>query len=56
MFVKEGDKVKKGSPLFILEAMKMEHLIRASNDHVVKKVAGKVGKFVQAATLVIELE
>lgn len=56
VFTKVGDKVKKGSPLFILEAMKMEHTIRASNDHVVKKVLSKVGAFVEAATTIIELE
>eukprot|EP01117_Protostelium_nocturnum_P012191 TRINITY_DN4479_c0_g1_i1.p1 TRINITY_DN4479_c0_g1~~TRINITY_DN4479_c0_g1_i1.p1 ORF type:complete len:714 (+),score=277.87 TRINITY_DN4479_c0_g1_i1:223-2142(+) len=36
--VKIGDKVKKGDPLMIMEAMKMEHTIRAPSDGVVESV------------------
>lgn len=34
----EGDEVKKGDPLLILEAMKMENLIQASSDGTVKAI------------------
>jgi biotin carboxyl carrier protein len=36
--VKEGDTVKKGAVLMVIEAMKMEYLIRAPFDSKVKKV------------------
>lgn len=36
--VKEGQNVKKGEVLLILEAMKMEHSIKATNDGVISKV------------------
>jgi len=30
VFVKEGQKLKKGDAIFAMEAMKMEHVIRAT--------------------------
>jgi biotin carboxyl carrier protein len=30
IFVKVGDKLKRNDPIFAMEAMKMEHVIRAS--------------------------
>lgn len=55
VFVKVGDKVVKGQPLFVLEAMKMEHTIRASVDSKVKSVGSKEGAFVEANTTIVEL-
>ena len=49
LFVKEGDKIKKGDAIFAMEAMKMEHVIRASFDTVVKKINSKEGEFVEAS-------
>ncbi len=43
IFVKEGAKLKKGDAIFALEAMKMEHVIRASRDCTVKKILNKEG-------------
>lgn len=48
IFVKEGDSVKKGEAIFAMEAMKMEHVIRASSDCIVKKVAFSEGEFVES--------
>ena len=39
--VKEGDLVKMGDPLLILEAMKMENIIKAPGDSIVKSVKVK---------------
>ncbi len=36
--VKEGDAIKKGQPLFVIEAMKMESTINSTMDGIVKKV------------------
>eukprot|EP01080_Neovahlkampfia_damariscottae_P005074 gene5074-8674_t len=54
--VKQGDKVKKGQPLIIMEAMKMEHTIRATSDGVVKKIHFKVGDMVKRSSDLAELE
>lgn len=45
--VKDGDAVKEGDTLMIMEAMKMEHKIVATNDGVVKAVNFKVGELVE---------
>jgi biotin carboxyl carrier protein len=56
VLAKKGDKVKKGAPLFILEAMKMEHTVRATVDAVVKEVRGKESTLVEGHVLIMELE
>lgn len=47
VFVSEGMEVKKGDNLFILEAMKMENIIKASADVTVKTVKIKPGDKVE---------
>jgi len=54
MRVKEGDQVKAGDPLLILEAMKMENIIKASGDSVVKSVKVKKGESVEKNQVLIE--
>jgi 3-methylcrotonyl-CoA carboxylase alpha subunit len=44
--VKPGDSVSSGQILIILEAMKMEHIIRSPKDAVVKAVMYKEGDIV----------
>jgi 3-methylcrotonyl-CoA carboxylase alpha subunit len=39
----QGQEVKKGEPLVIMEAMKMEHTISAPSDGVVEEVLYQVG-------------
>jgi 3-methylcrotonyl-CoA carboxylase alpha subunit len=41
--VSGGDAVKKGQPLVIMEAMKMEHTISAPGDGLVEEVLYQVG-------------
>ncbi len=51
-----GDDVTKGQPLLALEAMKMEHMIRAPRDGRIKSVAASPGIMVQAGATLVELE
>ena len=50
-----GDEVTKGQPLVALEAMKMEHLIRAPHAGVVTRVAASPGAMVQSGAELVEL-
>ena len=54
--VKEGDEVKEGDILVIVEAMKMENELRASGDLKVKKIFIKEGEQVEGFAPLIELE
>lgn len=53
--VKEGDVVKKGDTLVILEAMKMENALKAVGDAVVKKINVKKGQAVEKNTLLVQM-
>jgi biotin carboxyl carrier protein len=55
--VKEvGSSVSKGETILILEAMKMEHSIRADKDGKVKKILYKTGELVQGGVTLAEVE
>jgi pyruvate carboxylase len=56
VFVKSGEAVKKNSPLFTIEAMKMETTITAPKDLKVARIALKEATMVEADDLVIEAE
>ena len=53
IFVKEGDSVNKGDNLMILEAMKMENIIKAPADAVVKTVKIQPGDKVEKAQILL---
>lgn len=53
--VAPGDAVKKGDTLLVLEAMKMELPVRASEDGVVESVSCQTGELVQAGVTLIHL-
>ena len=53
--VKEGQTVQKGSPLVSIEAMKMETMITANEDGVIKKIHIASGNQVDAKDLLIEM-
>ncbi len=46
-----GDRVKRGDPLVVLEAMKMEHAARAPEDGVVEEILVRVGQQVEAEAI-----
>jgi biotin carboxyl carrier protein len=52
--VKEGDEVKTGDTLLILEAMKMENSIKSPGDGIVKTVKVKKGASVEKGQVLIE--
>jgi biotin carboxyl carrier protein len=52
--VKEGDAVKQNDPLIILEAMKMENIIKSPGEGVVKSVKVKKGQSVEKGQVMIE--
>ena len=54
--VKEGDEIKAGSELVIIEAMKMENLIRSDSDVKIKKIHFNDGDLVGVGELLIEFE
>ncbi len=56
VFVKSGEAVKKNSPLFTIEAMKMETTITAPHDMKVLRIALKEATMVETDDLVIEAE
>jgi len=56
VLVKKGEKVVKNQPLFIIEAMKMETTITATDDATIKQIVLRPGKMVNSEDLVIKLE
>ena len=54
VFVAVGDEVKKGDNLFILEAMKMENIIKAPADVTVKAVKLKPGDKVEKGQVLLQ--
>jgi biotin carboxyl carrier protein len=53
VFVKEGGEVKKGENLFVLEAMKMENIIKSPADVTVKTIKIKPGDKVEKGQVLI---
>lgn len=51
----EGQALKKGDPVLILEAMKMENVFKAPEDAIVKAVKVKEGQAVEKGAVLIEL-
>jgi len=56
IFVKERHRVKKGEPILIFQAMKMNNIITAPINGVIKKVYVKVGDMVPKSQVLIEIK
>ena len=54
--VGEGDKVEAGQPLAVVEAMKMENILRAAKSGTVKAIAAKTGDSLAVDAVILELE
>ncbi len=55
LLVEAGQKVSAGDPLLILEAMKMEHTMRAAVDGVVEAILVKQGEIVAPGQLLVQI-
>ncbi len=55
VLVTEGQAIKKGDPVLILEAMKMENVFKASSDATVKAIKITEGQAVEKGEVLIEL-
>jgi 3-methylcrotonyl-CoA carboxylase alpha subunit len=55
VLAKLGDEVTRGQPLAIIEAMKMEHVVRAPRAGTVRAVRVRPGDQVEAGAVVVEL-
>lgn len=56
LLVEEGQAVKAGEPLLVLEAMKMEHTLRATADAVVDRTFGREGDVVPQRAVLVSFE
>ena len=54
--VAPGEEIQEGDALIILEAMKMENVLKATGEGIVKTIAVKKGDAVDKAQLLIEME
>lgn len=56
VFKKNGDSIKAGETVLVMEAMKMEHAIKAPSDGVIAKIVHGEGEQVSGGVLLVELE
>jgi propionyl-CoA carboxylase alpha chain len=56
LVVKVGDQVKTGEELAVVEAMKMENSLRATNDGIVAKISADVGDSLMVDQAILEFE
>jgi len=54
--VSEGEEIKAGETVAVVEAMKMENVLRAERDGVVKKIHAKPGDSLAVDAVILELE
>ena len=55
VLVKEGDEVARGQPLAIVEAMKMEHIIRSPRSGTIRAVHVRSGEKVEGGAVIVEI-
>ena len=55
ILVKEGQSIKKGDTIIILEAMKMENSLKAMTDATVKKILVAIGAAVDKNAVLVQM-
>lgn len=56
LHVSEGDKVEAGQPLAVVEAMKMENILRAEKTATVRRINARQGESLAVDAVILELE
>jgi len=56
IMIAEGDAIQEGDSILILEAMKMENVIKAEGEGIIKSINHKVGDTVEKGACIIEIE
>jgi len=56
VMVKEGDIIQKGDALIVLEAMKMENIIKATGEGIVKKIVAQTKQAVEKNQVLLVME
>jgi biotin carboxyl carrier protein len=56
IMVEEGAEVKKGDNLLVLEAMKMENILKSSTDGIVKKILVMQGDKIEKNTVLVQFQ
>jgi propionyl-CoA carboxylase alpha chain len=56
LHVAEGEKVEAGQPLAVVEAMKMENILRAEKSGTVKSLAAKAGESLAVDSVILEFD
>ena len=56
LHVAEGDEVQAGQPLAVVEAMKMENILRATKASTVKSVSAGVGESLAVDQVIVEFD
>jgi len=56
LLVKEGDAVKAGDGIIIIEAMKMENMIQCRNPGIVKRINTRAGVTVESDVVLVEID
>lgn len=56
LLVKVGDRVETGQPVAVIIAMKMEYVLKAPMDGVVKSVTDKLGSSVVKGEIIVAFE
>jgi len=54
--VEEGDQVEEGQPLAVIEAMKMENILRAEKSGTVKSINARAGESLAVDAVILELD
>ena len=56
ILIEQGANVEKGTPLMILEAMKMENVLKAAGEGIIKNISVEKGQNVEKGAVLIEFE